>query len=225
MKRLPKALPKPTTRIIDWFHLAMKIQPMQQIADHIVGSRPILCGILAVIGEEIKALKWKLWHGQVERAICTLEKIIVNMDELGHKGDFPAARLNSLRQQLLTYTILRKRRKSTVYLAALPGHLSNHVHRPRAPVSARFGRNPGLEVERSLTGARWLPFMPRRRCRFRPLAPEESAHCRRRSLAPATDIRNIQRLAVARSQRPGRSFRPAPGQSRGPAPKGQQMAG
>jgi hypothetical protein len=29
---------------------------MQQIADHIVGSRPILCGILAVIDEEIKAL-------------------------------------------------------------------------------------------------------------------------------------------------------------------------
>jgi hypothetical protein len=39
MKRLPKALPKPTTHIIDWFHLAMKIRPMQQIADHIVGSR------------------------------------------------------------------------------------------------------------------------------------------------------------------------------------------
>ena len=68
MKRLPKALPKPMTHIIDWFHLAMKIRPMQQIADHIVGSRPILCGILAVIDEEIKSLKWKLWHGQVERA-------------------------------------------------------------------------------------------------------------------------------------------------------------
>src|ERR1019366_2441173 len=59
-----------------WFHLAMKVRPMQQIADHIVGSRPILCGILAVIDEEIKALKWKLWHGQLERAICALEKII-----------------------------------------------------------------------------------------------------------------------------------------------------
>ena len=80
MKRLPKALPKPTTHIIDWFHLAMKIRPMQQIADHIVGSRPILCGILAVIDEEIKALKWKLWHGQVERAICVLEKIVEDMN-------------------------------------------------------------------------------------------------------------------------------------------------
>jgi hypothetical protein len=94
MKRLPKALPAPTTHIIDWFHLAMKIRPMQQFADHIVASRPILCGTLAVI----KALKWKLWHGQVERAICALEKIIVDMDELRREGDFPAARLNSLGQ-------------------------------------------------------------------------------------------------------------------------------
>jgi len=76
---------------------------MQQIADHIVSSRPILCGILAVIDEEIKALKWKLWHGQVERAICALEKMVADMNELGRRGDFSAARLNSLGQQLLTY--------------------------------------------------------------------------------------------------------------------------
>ena len=33
-------MPKPTTHIIDWFHIAMKIQPMQQIADHLARSRP-----------------------------------------------------------------------------------------------------------------------------------------------------------------------------------------
>jgi hypothetical protein len=103
MKRLPRALPKPTTHIIDWFHLAMKIRPMQQIADHIVGSRPILCGILAVIDAEIKALKWKLWHGQVGRAICALEKITADIDQLGREGDLSAARFSSLGQQLLTY--------------------------------------------------------------------------------------------------------------------------
>jgi hypothetical protein len=103
MKRLPKALPKPTTHIIGWFHLAMKVRPMQQIADHIVGSRSILCGILAVIDEESKALKWRLWHGQVERAICVLEKIVADMNELEQRGEFAAARLNSLGQQLLTY--------------------------------------------------------------------------------------------------------------------------
>jgi hypothetical protein len=33
MKRLPKALPQPTVHILDWFHIAMKVQPLQQMAD------------------------------------------------------------------------------------------------------------------------------------------------------------------------------------------------
>ena len=41
--------------------------------------------------------------GSLERAICALEKIIVDMNKLGRQGDFSAARLNSLGQQLLTY--------------------------------------------------------------------------------------------------------------------------
>ena len=32
-------MPKPTAHIIDWFHIAMKIQPMQQIADHMARSQ------------------------------------------------------------------------------------------------------------------------------------------------------------------------------------------
>ena len=108
MKRLPRALPKPTTHVIDWFHLAMKIQPMQQIADHIVRSRPTLSGMLAVIDEEIERLKWKLWHGQVDRAISALDRIVGDMDHLGQDGDLSAARINSLGQQLLTYIRLNR---------------------------------------------------------------------------------------------------------------------
>ena len=103
MKRLPRALPKPVTHIIDWFHLAMKIQPMQQIADHVVRCRPMLSGPLAVIDEEIKALKWKLWHGQVDRAISALDRIVADMVHLGQTGDLSAVRLHSLDKQLLIY--------------------------------------------------------------------------------------------------------------------------
>jgi hypothetical protein len=41
MMSLPKALPHPTTHIIDWFHIAMMIQPLQQIADHVVPWREL----------------------------------------------------------------------------------------------------------------------------------------------------------------------------------------
>ena len=116
MKRLPRALPKPATHIIDWFHLAMKIQPMKQIAEHIVRSRPVLSGLLAVIDEEIEALKWKLWHGQVDRAIFALDPIVGDMDHLGQNGDLSAARLHSLGQQLLTY--IRSNRTAIVNYGA-----------------------------------------------------------------------------------------------------------
>jgi hypothetical protein len=103
MKRPPRALPKPTTHIIDWFHLTMKIRPMQQIADHIVGNRSVLCEPLVAIDRHIARLKWKLWHGQVDLAISALERILLDMNFLGQTGDFSAARLHNLGQQLLTY--------------------------------------------------------------------------------------------------------------------------
>ncbi|MER8439193.1 hypothetical protein NKH36_31615 [Mesorhizobium sp. M1312] len=72
LKRLPRAMPRPTTHIIDLFHIAMKIQPMQQIADHMVRSRSDLAGILPTIDRDIRAVKWRLWHGRLDRAIRNL---------------------------------------------------------------------------------------------------------------------------------------------------------
>lgn len=103
MKRLPRVLPEPAAHIIDWFHLAMKVQPMQRIADHVVRCRPALSGTLAVIDKELEALKWKLWHGLVDRPISALDRIVGEVDCLGRNGDLSAARLYSLGQQLLTY--------------------------------------------------------------------------------------------------------------------------
>jgi hypothetical protein len=103
MKRLPRALSKPTTHIIDWFPLAMKIQPMQQIASHIVASHSMLCERLVAIDKDIKRLKWKLWHGQVDRALSARERILSDMHFLGQTDNFSAARLHSPGQQLLTY--------------------------------------------------------------------------------------------------------------------------
>jgi len=63
MKRLPKALPQPTTHIIDWFHIAMKIQPLQPIADHVVRWREARNSEMAHVDADVRSLKWKLWHG------------------------------------------------------------------------------------------------------------------------------------------------------------------
>jgi len=108
MKRLPRGLPRPTKHIVDWFHIAMKIQPLQQVADHIVRWRDEWTNETVILDEEIRGLKWKLWHGQVDRAMQQLEEMIADMAMLREQGDLSAGRIWQLAQPLLTYIRLNK---------------------------------------------------------------------------------------------------------------------
>jgi hypothetical protein len=86
MKRLPKALPQPTMHIIDWFHIAMKIQPLQQIADHIVRWRDAGNSEMAQVDANVRSLKWKLWHGQTDRALPLLTYVRSNKSAIINYG-------------------------------------------------------------------------------------------------------------------------------------------
>lgn len=103
LKRLPRVMPKPTAHIIDWFHIAMKIQPMQQIADHMARSRSNPSEALPAVDRDIRAVKWRLWHGRVDRAIRDLEQLLARLKASQGDGEFSIARLHSLGSQLLTY--------------------------------------------------------------------------------------------------------------------------
>ena len=103
MKRLPRALPQPTTHIIDWFHIAMKIQPLQQVADHAVRWHGAASGEMANIDADVRSLKWKLWRGQINRVVDQLERMTSEFAALREKGDLAATRLLHLAQPLLTY--------------------------------------------------------------------------------------------------------------------------
>ncbi|CDX53612.1 hypothetical protein MPL1032_180067 [Mesorhizobium plurifarium] len=63
LKQLPRGMPKPTTHIIDWFHVAMKMQPMQQIADHMVRSLSRSVEALLSTDRDVRGVQWPLWHG------------------------------------------------------------------------------------------------------------------------------------------------------------------
>ena len=102
MKRLPRALPQPTTHIIDWFHIAMKIQPLQQVADHVVRWRRAANDEMANVDADIRSLRWKLWHGQIDRVVGQLERMTNEFAALREKGDLSATALH-LAQPLLTY--------------------------------------------------------------------------------------------------------------------------
>ncbi len=86
MKRLPKALPQPTMHIIDWFHIAMKIQPLQQIADNVVRWHDA-DNEIADVDANVRSLKWKLWHGQTDRALDQLETVTSDLAKLRERGN------------------------------------------------------------------------------------------------------------------------------------------
>ena len=103
LKRLPRAMPKPTTHIIDWFHIAMKIQPMLQMADHMMRSRPNEPEAFRLLARRIRAVKWRLWHGRVNRAIRDLQELLNDLTSDDEITDLPTSRLRTLAEQLLTY--------------------------------------------------------------------------------------------------------------------------
>ncbi len=142
LKRLPRAMPKPTTHIIDWFHIAMRIQPMQQIADFMVRSQSGLSETLSSIDREIKAVKWRLWHGRVDRAIHDLEGLLERLKPSLQEGVFSFARLHSLGSQLLTY--IRSNR----------GAIVNYGHRHRAGL--RVATSLAESAVNSLVGKRMV---------------------------------------------------------------------
>jgi hypothetical protein len=103
MKRPPKVLPQPTTHIIDWFHVAMKIQPLQQFADHIVRWRDAGNSEMAHVDADVRSLKWKLWHGQTDRALDQLETMTSDLAKLRERGNLSATRLLHLAHPFMTY--------------------------------------------------------------------------------------------------------------------------
>jgi hypothetical protein len=93
MKRLPKALPEPTAHIIDWFHIAMKIQPLQQIADHVARWREVGSSEMAYVDADVRSLEWRLWHGQIDRALDQLETMTSDLAKPRERGNLSAPRL------------------------------------------------------------------------------------------------------------------------------------
>ena len=63
---------RPTCRILDWFHIAMKFRAIEQTArkhpDMVAPNGRGLC-------EEIASCKWLVWHGKASKAVTRLKRI------------------------------------------------------------------------------------------------------------------------------------------------------
>jgi hypothetical protein len=90
LKRLKAALPQPTTHILDWFHIAMKLRPIEQTAEWLSQRLPLDNG--KDLLEDVKAVRWRLWNGQTDRALDLISRLFHDFNS-AEQGSTPALQL------------------------------------------------------------------------------------------------------------------------------------
>ena len=61
--------------ILDWFHLAMRLQHLTQVAGNLSPDNPERAAAKVVIVEEVERLRWRLWNGKAQDAGISLDRI------------------------------------------------------------------------------------------------------------------------------------------------------
>jgi len=65
-----------TTRpMLDWFHIAMRLQHLKQIASALAADDPERAKAKAVIVAEVERLHWRIWNGKATDAHASIDRI------------------------------------------------------------------------------------------------------------------------------------------------------
>jgi hypothetical protein len=85
--------------VLDWFHIAMRLQTLTQLAKGLPDRSDQLAG--ASVLAELDRVKWHLWHGCAFRALRSLEELIEETTAIDETE--PHAKLAFKLQEFLTY--------------------------------------------------------------------------------------------------------------------------
>jgi hypothetical protein len=86
------------TPILDWFHLGMRLQHLEQIASGLSADDPARIAAKAVIVSAVDRLHWRLWNGKAKDARISIKRIRMVMhhfrgEQGGRKSIAPARKL------------------------------------------------------------------------------------------------------------------------------------
>jgi hypothetical protein len=95
VRELPLYLSPESEHWLDWFHVAMRLRVMGQMAKGLVNEQNMTSAHTedaeeedtVDIGKELERVKWFLWHGNVTRALDTIEDIEGELDFKPHDGE------------------------------------------------------------------------------------------------------------------------------------------
>src|SRR5216684_7115985 len=82
VRDLPCYLNPQAEHLIDWFHITMRLTVMGQMTKGLKSrDHPELA---TQVAEDVERLKWFLWHGNVFRALQTVEDLQIDLDNTEH---------------------------------------------------------------------------------------------------------------------------------------------
>ena len=100
------ASPGPTEHVLDWFHLSMRIQHVDQVVrswpDTTADDRQTGNGLVKTIDR----IRWRLWHGQGARALDLIGETLVTLDDVANAegvAAMAARKVASLLRDLAKY--------------------------------------------------------------------------------------------------------------------------
>jgi hypothetical protein len=94
--------------ILDWFHLAMRLQHLTQVAGSLSSESSERAAAKAVTVEEVERLRWRLWNGKAQDAQISLDRIRAVMHSFqgepnGRRSIAPSRKLWTALRALNTY--------------------------------------------------------------------------------------------------------------------------
>ncbi len=111
--------------MLDWFHIAMRLQHLKQIANGLSADDPARGAARAVIVEEVERLHWRIWNGKAKDAQISIDHIRAVMHHF--RGEPDQRRSTAPSRKL--WTALRA---LDGYLTSQSAWLVNYAERHRA---------------------------------------------------------------------------------------------
>ena len=81
----------PTHHVLDWFHLAMRIQHVAQAAKSWPDTKQAERKEGARLADNVEHIHWRLWHGQVQRALDLIGETLVMLQAIAETPSPKAA--------------------------------------------------------------------------------------------------------------------------------------
>ncbi len=96
--------------ILDWFHVAMRLQHLTRIAGSLSSDGPERAAAKTVIVETVERLRWRLWNGKAQNARLSLDQIRAVMHHFrgepdGRRSVTPSRKLWTALQALNDYLV------------------------------------------------------------------------------------------------------------------------